>query len=153
MTASLPLTLVPPPSTSSRRLPRHAGPQRKPPPSSTPTATSGPPMAAPTSKQPIGKRSSMPSVPSAPTLSPLPKPSSSVATKWNLTEIQRLRSLPLPRLINNSTTPSPSSWVHFKSMDLMEEGPNKPHTDTTTATNPNTPTNNLNFPDEFQLNL
>ncbi|KAG2383831.1 uncharacterized protein HKW66_Vig0257380 [Vigna angularis] len=66
------------------------------------------------------------------------------------TEIQCLRSLPLPRLINNSTTASPSSWVHFKSMDSMEKGPNKPHTDTTTATNPNTPTNNLNFPDEFQ---
>ncbi|CAJ1825216.1 unnamed protein product [Sphenostylis stenocarpa] len=65
------------------------------------------------------------------------------------TEIQRLRSLPLPRLIN-TTTASPSSWVHFKSMDSMEKGPNKPHIDTTTATatNPNTPTNNLNFPDD-----
>ncbi|XP_052724215.1 transcription factor MYB1 isoform X2 [Vigna angularis] len=48
------------------------------------------------------------------------------------TEIQRLRSLPLPRLINNSTTASPSSWVHFKSIYSMEKGPNKPHTDTTT---------------------
>ncbi|BAU00209.1 hypothetical protein VIGAN_10178200 [Vigna angularis var. angularis] len=64
-------------------------------------------------------------------------------------EIQRLRSLPLPRLINNSTTASPSSWVHFKSMDSMEKGPNKPHTDT--ATNLNTPTNNLNFPDNDDL--
>ncbi|XP_047157678.1 trihelix transcription factor ASIL2-like [Vigna umbellata] len=60
------------------------------------------------------------------------------------TEIQCLRSLPLPSLINNSTTASPSSWVHFKSMDSMEKGPNKPHTDTTAATNPN----NLNFPDD-----
>ncbi|XP_047173546.1 26S proteasome regulatory subunit 4-like, partial [Vigna umbellata] len=64
------------------------------------------------------------------------------------TEIQCLRSLPLPRLINNSTTASPSSWVHFKSMDSMEKGPNKPHTDTTATTNPNTPTNNPNFPDD-----
>ncbi|BAT84047.1 hypothetical protein VIGAN_04131300 [Vigna angularis var. angularis] len=62
------------------------------------------------------------------------------------TEIQRLRSLPLPRLINNSTTASPSSWVHFKSMFSVEKGPNKPHT--ITATNPNIPTNNLNFPDD-----
>ncbi|WVZ12104.1 hypothetical protein V8G54_016634 [Vigna mungo] len=53
------------------------------------------------------------------------------------TEIQRLCSLPLSRLINNSTAASPSSWVHFKSMDSMEKGPNKPHT--TTTTNPNIP--------------
>ncbi|XP_052732243.1 ATP-dependent zinc metalloprotease FTSH 2, chloroplastic isoform X5 [Vigna angularis] len=33
-------------------------------------------------------------------------------------------------------------------MDSMEKGPNKPHTDTTAATNPNTLTNNLNFPDD-----
>ncbi|WVZ22909.1 hypothetical protein V8G54_001453 [Vigna mungo] len=67
------------------------------------------------------------------------------------TKIQRLCSLPLPRLINNSTAASPSSWVHFKSMGSMEKGPNKPHTDTTTASNPNTPTNNLNFPDNDDL--
>ncbi|KAG4378002.1 hypothetical protein JHK82_051546 [Glycine max] len=55
------------------------------------------------------------------------------------TEIQRLRNLPFPRL-NNANTNSPSSWVHFKSMDSMEKGPNhKPHSDIN---------NNLNFHDD-----
>ncbi|GAU23914.1 hypothetical protein TSUD_181030 [Trifolium subterraneum] len=35
-------------------------------------------------------------------------------------EIQRLRSLPVPR------SRSSSSWVHFKSMDSMEKGPSPP---------------------------
>ncbi|CAL5192875.1 unnamed protein product [Lathyrus oleraceus] len=35
-------------------------------------------------------------------------------------EIQRLRSLPIPR------SRSSSSWVHFKSMDSMEKGPSPP---------------------------
>ncbi|RDX79040.1 Trihelix transcription factor ASIL2, partial [Mucuna pruriens] len=50
------------------------------------------------------------------------------------TEIQRLRSLPVPRLNNNNNNASTSSWVHFKSMDSMEKGPSKPE-----------PNNNLNF--------
>ncbi|TKY65297.1 Trihelix transcription factor ASIL2 [Spatholobus suberectus] len=56
------------------------------------------------------------------------------------TEVQRLRSLPLPRF--NPNTASPSSWVHFKSMDSMEKGPSKPHPDNTNNNN-----NNLNFLD------
>ncbi|KOM52512.1 hypothetical protein LR48_Vigan09g117100 [Vigna angularis] len=104
------LTLAAPPSTSSRCLPRHAGPRRKPPPSSTPTTTSGPPSAAPTSKPPTGKRSSMPSLPSAPTLPLLPKPLSSAATNWknstNTTAPKSNASAPSLSLAS-STTPPP----------------------------------------------
>ncbi|MCI08877.1 myb-like protein O-like, partial [Trifolium medium] len=46
-------------------------------------------------------------------------------------EIQRLRSLPVPR------SRSSSSWVHFKSMDSMEKGPSPPSPPPMKIENPN----------------
>ncbi|QCE12423.1 hypothetical protein DEO72_LG10g3669 [Vigna unguiculata] len=152
--SALPLALAAPPSTSSRRLP---------PPCWTPEETAALIDAYRDKWYSLGrtnlKATHWQEVADAvtaqcPNASPTAKTAVQCRHKMEKlrkryrTEIQRLRSLPLPRLINNSTTASPSSWVHFKSMDYMEKGPNKPHTDTTTATNPNTPTHNLNFPDD-----
>ncbi|KAL2330114.1 hypothetical protein Fmac_017695 [Flemingia macrophylla] len=117
----------PPPSPSPSPSPRlpppaaslpPAGPRRRPPPSSTPTAknathwqevadavTAHCPSASPTAKTAVQCRHKMEKL-----------------RKRYRTELQRLRNLPLPRF-----NASPSSWVHFKSMDSMEKGPSKPN--------------------------
>ncbi|KAK7394602.1 hypothetical protein VNO78_15134 [Psophocarpus tetragonolobus] len=124
--SALPLPLPAPPSTSSRRLP---------PPCWTPEETAALIDAYRDKWYSLGrtnlKATHWQEVADAvtarcPNASPTAKTAVQCRHKMEKlrkryrTEIQRLRSLPLPRL-NNA---APSSWVHFKSMDSMEKGPN-----------------------------
>ncbi|WVZ14953.1 hypothetical protein V8G54_012519 [Vigna mungo] len=95
----------------------------------------------------------MPSLSSAPTLPPLPKPSSSAATKWknSATLPHRNPTPPLP------PSPSPHQQLHHSFTLLLgslqidgfhgkrpQRTPHRHHH----CHQPHTPTNNLNFPDD-----